>query len=151
MAAPGNYTLQFTAGSSPSTQPLQIIEDPRVTADGVTTAELQAQLAHNLRVLALVTDVNHAVARIQAAQAKMKQDGTADSAKGKELNALAGKLITSKIRYSQPELQTHVLYLYTENTVTDQQVGQDAIDRYQQLRQQFDAMQAELNRILGPA
>ena len=112
---------------------------------------LTAQLEHNLRVFQLVTDVNHAVARIQAAQSKMKKDGSADSAKGKELNTLADKLITNKIRYSQPKLQTHVLYLYTENTATDQQVGQDAIDRYQFLRKQFDAMQADLNRILGPA
>ena len=151
MAAPGNYTVQFIAGAVTFTQPLQIIEDPRVTADGVTTPQLTAQLDHNLRVLDLVSDVNHAVARIQAAQAKLKQDGATDSAKGKVLNALANKLITSKIRYSQPELQTHTLYLYTENTATDQQVGQDAIDRYQQLRKQFDAMQAELNRVLGPA
>ncbi len=151
MAALGKYTVKLTAGSFTSTQPLEIAEDPRVTADGVTTPMLTAQLEHNLRVLQLVTDVNHAVARIQAAQASMKKDGTADSAKGKELNTLADKLITNKIRYSQPKLQTHALYLYTENTATDQQVGQDAIDRYQQLRQQFDAMQADLNRILGPA
>ena len=151
MAAPGKYTVQLTAGSFTSTQPLEIAEDPRVTADGVTTPILTAQLEHNLRVLQLVTDVNHAVARIQAAQSSMKKDGSADSANAKELNTLADKLITSKIRYSQPKLQTHVLYLYTENTATDQQVGQDALDRYTQLRKQFDALQADLNRILGPA
>ncbi len=151
MAAPGKYTVQLTASSFTSTEPLEIAEDPRVTADGVTTPILTAQLEHNLRVLQLVTDVNHAVARIQAAQSRMKKDGSADSANAKELDTLADKLITSKIRYSQPKLQTHVLYLYTENTATDQQVGQDAIDRYQQLRNQFDALQTDLNRILGPA
>ena len=39
-----------------------VIEDPRVTKSGVTTQDLIEQLNHNLRVLALVSDVNRAVA-----------------------------------------------------------------------------------------
>ena len=37
VAAPGVYTVVFTAGSATIKQPLTLEEDPRVTKDGVTT------------------------------------------------------------------------------------------------------------------
>jgi photosystem II stability/assembly factor-like uncharacterized protein len=151
VAAPGLYTVQISSGSWTEKQPLQIAEDPRVLADNVTNADLAAQLDHNLRVLTLLNDVNHAVARIQAAQAKFKTDKTESTPQAQQLQAIADKLITPKIRYSQPALQTHIAYLYSENTRTDQKVGQDAIARYQALRKQLDVALADLNRILGPA
>ena len=151
VAAPGLYTVQISSGAWTEKQPLQIAEDPRVLADNVTNADLVAQLDHNLRVLTLLNDVNHAVARIQAAQAKFKTDKTEGSDQAKQLQIIADKLITSKIRYSQPALQTHIAYLYSENTRTDQKVGRDAIARYELLRKQLDAAVADLNRVLGPA
>ncbi len=151
VAAPGSYTLQLSAGSWMESVPLQVAEDPRVLADGVTNADLSAQLDHNLRCLALLSDANHAVARIQAAQAKSKTDKSESSDQAKQLQVVADKLITPRIRYSQPALQTHIQYLYTENTRTDQKTGRDAIVRYELLRKQLDALLVELNRILGPA
>ena len=100
--------------------------------------------------MALVTDTNKVVARIKAAQTKMKADKTDTTDQAKQLQVVADKLITPAIRYSQPALQTHVTYLYSENTRTDQKVGRDAIQRYEFLRKQIDAQIAEVNRILGP-
>ncbi len=149
VAAPGVYTVQLTSGAWTAKQPLEIAEDPRVAADGVSSADLAAQLDFQLRALALLSDVNHAVARITAAQAKMKADHTDTSDQAVQLKAVADKLITPRIRYSQPALQTHVAYLYSENNRTDQRVGRDALDRYDVLRKQIDAATADLNRILG--
>jgi hypothetical protein len=132
----------LSAGAFTQRQPLHIMEDPRVTASGVTDADLAAQLQHNLRVLKLVHDTNFAVARVKAAQK--------DPAKAKAVEALADKLITPPIRYSQPGLQTHVSYLYSETNSTDQKVGRDAIERYEVLRRDIDAVIAELNAALGP-
>jgi hypothetical protein len=58
-------------------------------------------------------------------------------------------LITPSIRYSQPELQTHITYLYGMTNATDQKIGRDAIDRYEVLRKELDQRIAELNKILG--
>ncbi len=145
MAAPGTYTLVLSAGSATAKQPLVIEEDPRVTKDGVTTADLQFQLQHNLRVLALVQDTNRLVAQLTAAQARFKSDPE----KSKALQPIVDKLLTPRVRYSQPGLQTHVTYLYSENNATDQKVGHDAIDRYTDLRKQIDTLTADLNRVLG--
>jgi photosystem II stability/assembly factor-like uncharacterized protein len=129
-AVSGRYAVRLTVGSWTSTQPLTIVEDPRVTRDGVTTADLREQFEHNMRVRDLVSDVNKTVARVRAAK---RTD-------------LAAHLITPSIRYSKPELQTHITYLYSLTTATDQKIGRDAIDRYAVLRKELD----DVIKALGP-
>lgn len=149
VAPPGTYTVQMTIGRDTASQPLTIVEDPRIVASGVTDADLQGEFAHNMRVLKLVNDTNIDVIRVNAAMAALKRHP--DPAKQKALQAIADRLITPKIRYSQPGLQTHVTYLYSETNFSDQKVGPDAIARYQQLRPQIDEITSELDRLLGPA
>jgi photosystem II stability/assembly factor-like uncharacterized protein len=150
VAVPGQFSVRLTAGAVTATQPLRLIEDPRVTQDGVTTADLREQFDHNIRVRDLVSDVNRTVAKLRAAQAKYKGVNTpeADTILPR-LNELASHLITPAIRYSKPELQTHITYLYSLTTATDQKIGRDAIERLTTLRQELDARIAELNKILG--
>jgi hypothetical protein len=148
VAAPGDYTVVLSGGSFSQRQPLHIMEDPRVTASGVTDADLAAQLEHNLRVLKLVHDTNFAVARVKAAQKALKDHP--DPVRAKALETIADKLITPPIRYSQPGLQTHVTYLYGETNSTDQKVGRDAIERYEVLRRDFDSIVTELDAAFGP-
>ena len=151
MAVPGKYAVRLTVGSWTSTQPLVISEDPRITKDGVTLSDLREQFEHNLRVRALVSDVNRTVVRLRAAQAKLKgaTGAEADSTLPR-LNELASHLVTPAIRYSKPELQTQITYLYSMTTATDQKIGHDAVERYTTLRRELDGRMAELNKILGP-
>lgn len=149
VAAPGDYTVVLTVGAFTARQPLHVVEDPRVTASGVTTADLAAQLAHNLAALKLVNDTNLAVWRVIAAQERLKAHP--DAALSKALAPVADALITPPIRYSQPALQTHVAYLYSETNGTDQKVGGDAKARLVALRGQVDAVTSQLDAILGPA
>jgi photosystem II stability/assembly factor-like uncharacterized protein len=143
MAVPGVYKVKFTAGSYTSTQTLTIKEDPRITADGVTTANLQEQFDHNIRVRDLVSEVNKTVARVRVARTKLTGDKLAG------LNEVASHLITPSIRYSKPELQTHITYLYGMTNETDQKIGHDAVERYAVLRKELDQRNAELKLILG--
>lgn len=142
---PGQYSVRLTAGSWTSTHPLTVIEDPRVTASGVEDADLREQYEHNLKVRQLVSDVNQAVAKLRAAQAAAK----ADPGKLDRLSTLAAKMITPSIRYSKPELQTHIAYLYGLTNGPDQKIGQDAVERLEVLRKELDQRIAELSSILG--
>src|SRR5208283_4979119 len=108
MAAPGDFSVRLTVGPVTETRSLHVIEDPRVTADGVTTADLREQFEHNMQVRDLVSDVNKTVARLRAAQVQYKNN---DSILPR-LNELSSHLVTPIIRYSKPELQTHITYLY---------------------------------------
>jgi hypothetical protein len=150
MAVPGKYAVRLTVGALISTQPLNVIEDPRVTKDGVTTADLREQFEHNMRVRELVSDVNKAVARIRTAQTDLRAKGGNASETLTKLDELASRMITPAIRYSKPELQTHITYLYSVTNSTDQKIGRDTIERYTVLRKELDGRIAELNAILGP-
>ncbi len=149
VVVPGKYTVKLTVGAWTSTQPLTIVEDPRITKTGVTTADLQQQFEHNMRVRELVSEVNKTVARVRAAQAKAKSGSAhADAEQLGSLNDVAARLITPPIRYSQPELQTHIAYLYSMTNMADQKIGKDAPERYKVLRKQLNEIEAELEKLL---
>ena len=146
-AVPGKYQVRLSAGGWSSTQPFTVIEDPRITKAGVTTADLQEQFNQTVRVRELVSEVNHLVAELRAAQAEAKKNS--DTAKLANLKDLASDLITPAIRYSKPELQTHITYLYSLTSGTDQKIGKDAVERYQVLRKELDQRAKELKALLG--
>jgi photosystem II stability/assembly factor-like uncharacterized protein len=145
---PGKYSARFSAGSFTSTQAFEVIEDPRITASGVTQADLEEQYQHNLRVRDLVSASNRLVSLVKKAQDSLTGK-TAEADKLAKLNELAAKIITPGIRYSKPELQTHISYLYSMTVGADQKIGQDAIDRYNFLKKELDARLAELVALVG--
>jgi hypothetical protein len=149
-AAPAKYAVRLTVGTWTSTQPLTLIEDPRNTAAGVTTPDLRAQFEHNMRVRDLVSEVNQMVARVRAAEQSLKGKPGEAAAQLDRIDSLASHLITPGIRYSKPELQTHITYLYQMTNSADEKVGNDAVERYQELRKELEQRKAELDRLLGP-
>jgi hypothetical protein len=150
VAVPGAYRVRLTVGDWSATQPLVVKIDPRVARDGVTLADLREQFEHNVRVRDLVSDVNRAVARVRETRARLKDAGGAAADTLQKLAAIEAKLVTPPIRYSKPELQAHITYLYSMTNTADQKVGRDAIERYRVLRRELDARLAELRSLLGP-
>ncbi len=140
-AVPGKYAVRLTNGASVTTQPLTMIEDPRNTAAGLTTADLKEQFDHNIRVRDLVSEINQLVARVRAA----KPDSPAQK---DALDTLKSHLITPSIRYSKPELQTHITYLYQMTNSADEKPGPDAAQRYQELKKELDLRKSEADKIL---
>jgi len=149
MAVPGRYAVRLTVGSYTATEPLTIQEDPRITKDGITTAILRTQFDHNMRVRALVSDVNKLVSRVEAAQRRLRGATGAAADTLTRVNALADKLITSSIRYGQPKLQTHITYLYGMTNMADQKISNDAVHRYEVLNKDLAALQQEADAVLG--
>jgi hypothetical protein len=141
--------VKLTSETSTETKPLTVMEDPRITQAGVTTAQLREQFEISLKVRDLVSDVNKLVARVRQAQAKLRNSTGPDADRLAKLNELASHLITPSIRYSKPELQTHITYLYTLSSGADQKLGHDVTERYAVLRKELDGRVSELNSILG--
>ncbi len=146
MVSPGRYTVRLRANGVTETQQLFLRNDPRVTRDGVTAAVLSEQLAHNLRVRDLVTDVNLAVARVQGAAKNAAAPAAAD--RQRRLAAIESRLVTPPVRYSRPALQAQIQYLYGASMGADQKVGRDAVLRYQVLRRELDVVLGEIRDIL---
>ncbi len=145
---PGAYQVRLKAGDKVLTQPLTVLIDPNVAADGVTVADLKEQFDHNTRTRELVTGVNQTVARVREAQTRLKGASGADAEKAKALDAIAAKLLTEPVRYGKPGLQAHITYLAGMTARGDQKIGRDAVERYAELKKELDAVNAEVAKIL---
>ena len=143
VAAPGTYTIRLTSDGATQTKRLVLRADPRVVADGVTPAIMREQLAHNLRVRDLVSEVNRAVAELAAAKQKART-APAGSAVRQKIDAINRLLVTPPVRYSRPGLQAQIGYLYGAATGADQKVPNDAVLRYAQLRRELAVVKSEL-------
>ena len=144
---PGGYQVRLRVNDRVLTQPFTVLIDPNVAADGVTVADLKEQFEHNLRVRDLVTSVNQTISRLREAQGRFK-DGQ-DAEKAKQVEVIAGKLLTQPVRYGKPGLQAHITYLASMTSRGDQKIGRDAVERYAELKKELDAVNAELSRVLG--
>ena len=149
VVVPGSYTLRLAAGGKTMTQPLTVLIDPREAKDGVTLADLREQFQHNMRVRDMVSEVNQLVANVESARQRLKNASGPAADTLRRLDALRAKLVTPAVRYSKPELQAHIQYLYSLTTQADQKIGRDAIDRLKVLRTELDQRQAEAKELLG--
>jgi hypothetical protein len=147
-APPGSYQVRLKVGSSMQTQPLNVLIDPNVAADGVTVADLKEQFEHNIRARQLVADVAQLVSRVRDAQTRLRGATSADAGKAKEVDAIAAKLLTEPVRYGKPGLQEHITYLSGMTAGVDQKIGRDAVERYNTLRKELEAIRAEVDRVL---
>jgi hypothetical protein len=138
---PGQYQVRLKTGAANHVQTFNVLIDPRVAADSVTVSDLQEQFEHNMRMRDLVSSVNQLVTRVREAVTKSPNDP--------RLIALAAKLLTEPVRYGKPGLQAHITYLASMTSNVDQKIGRDAIERYQVLKKELDALRAEADHVLG--
>jgi len=110
---------------------------------------MQEQHDLGTRVRDLVSDVNQLVVRVREAKRRLANASGAAADTLNRLNAIEAKLVTPPIRYSKPELQTHITYLYSLTNQADQKIGKDVLDRYAFLKKELDAVTAEANAVLG--
>ncbi len=141
---PGQYQARLKVGDKTFTEPFNVLIDPRVAEDGVTLADLQEQYEHNLRMREMVTTVNQLVTRVRDAQNKSNA-----SIDPNRLRAIAAKLLTEPVRYGKPGLQAHITYLAGMTANVDQKIGRDAIERYEVLKRELEAVKAEVEQLLG--
>jgi photosystem II stability/assembly factor-like uncharacterized protein len=145
MALPGTYSVRLRSGGTVDTRSLIVRADPRIARDGVTLDVLREQVAHNLHVRDLLSEVNIAVAQLQRA----RRQAPPGSPQRIHLDSLEHRLVTPAVRYSRPALQAQIQYLYSAMNGADQKVSRDAAERYNVLRREFDAIRRELKPALG--
>jgi photosystem II stability/assembly factor-like uncharacterized protein len=149
---PGQYQARLKVGETTLTQPLTVLIDPRIAAEGVTVADLQEQFDHNTRMRELSAAVAQTLTRVRTARTQLATATGADVAKKDRIEAIYEQIVNTPegIRYNKPGLQSHVSYLAGMTTGVDQKIGRDALERYAALKKQLDDIRAELDRLLGP-
>jgi photosystem II stability/assembly factor-like uncharacterized protein len=144
---PGQYQVRLKVDDVDRVQPINVLIDPRVAADGVTLADLQEQFEHNMHMRELVSGVTQLATRVREAQNKLRESPDANTLS--RLNAIAARLFTEPVRYGKPGLQAHVNYLAGMTANVDQKIGRDAVERYEELKKEFEALRAETDQLIG--
>ena len=146
---PGQYQVRLTASGRSQTQPFAVLIDPNVERDGVTVADLREQFEHNMKMRAMVQEMNGIAQRLQSAQQRLRGAAGAAADTLTRVNAVAAKVFSEPVRYGKPGLQTQINYLAGMSSRADQKIGRDVIERHGVLRKELDAITAEVNRVLG--
>ncbi|MHB1225433.1 MAG: WD40/YVTN/BNR-like repeat-containing protein [Gemmatimonadaceae bacterium] len=147
LATPGTYQARLTMGDWSQTRPVEVVLDPRLVADGLTTAMLADQLALTLKVRDAIAEANRTLADVRAA-AKQVAPGSRQAA---QLRALEARLATTPVRYSQPMLVDQLGYLYGMISRADQELGRDATIRFAELGAELESIRAGLRQLTGAA
>jgi photosystem II stability/assembly factor-like uncharacterized protein len=137
-AVPGAYQARVKAGDWTATQPFNLLIDPRVAAGGVTVADLKEQYDHNVRVRELSARAAQLLSRVRGAMA-------GDATKAAAARSIYEQLVNTPegVRYNKPGLQAHIQYLGGMTSSVDQKIGRDAVERYQALKKELDALEAK--------
>ncbi|MFC1557696.1 WD40/YVTN/BNR-like repeat-containing protein, partial [candidate division KSB1 bacterium] len=142
LAVPATYSARLTAGGWSRTVQFDILLDPRVKDDGVTQADLVAQLSLSLKV-------RDALSRARAASEQIRSALRRGAGDEDKLNSLLAHFETARGTYMTPMLIDQISYLYSMLNRADQLPGRDAYERYDELNSALTEYISELEEILG--
>ena len=126
---PGSYTVRLTVDDKVAgSQPLRVRLDPRVVADGVTQANLEAQQ----QLLASLRETASRALALSATLGDLAKG--ADATKAKDAADLRSRLVTAGGNYPQPMLIDQLSNVWRMANQADQRPGRDAFVRLEDLR-----------------
>lgn len=133
MVAPGKYTARITAGEETVETSFDLVLDPRAEKGGMTQAIIEEQIVFSQKVRDLLSEAR----KLETDLEKKVKDKAEDADQAKET---LKQLQAEDITYPMPKLVDQINYLYRMTVSTDQVMGQDAIERYEELKKQFEEL-----------
>lgn len=146
IVVPGTYTARLTVDGRTSQRSFDIMMDPRVAADGVSIADLQAQFDLGIQIRTAIEDADATIERMRGAQERVAE-GTDVERELKELerDLLTDRSITS---YPEPMLRDQMNYLYGNTQRADQRPAADMYQRLDVLVGELEEHKARLQRLI---
>ena len=141
MVATGTYKARLMAGDEMVEGEFEVVLDPRVTM--VTDEDVAEQEALSLQIQSFRDEVEQLIVEIEkereALELVLDKENPVRSAKVKkdQLDILYHELVTEDGTYMQPMLQDQVRYLGSMLGQADQKPGQDAYERFEELKAKF--------------
>jgi photosystem II stability/assembly factor-like uncharacterized protein len=134
MVPPGAYTAKLTIGDEVLMQDFKVILDPRQKEEGITSDILQKQAAMQKKVIALLSEARMFQDQLET-EAKGLKEKKGRRAKNRldKINAALKLLKNASGAYPQQMLVSQISYLYNMVNGTDQLIGKDVLDRYEEL------------------
>ena len=145
-AVPGAYQARLTVDGKSTTQPLSVELDPRLVADGLTVADLQAQFDLALQILAAMGDARETIGRVEGALRSAAEGGSVRA----QLEDIHRALVTDRSisSYPQPMLADQFSYLYSNMVGTEQEPSGEMVKRLEVLKAELEEHKARLERVL---
>jgi photosystem II stability/assembly factor-like uncharacterized protein len=160
MAAPGKFTVKLTAGGQTQTKTFGVQVDPRVTADGVTQADLVEQQNFLLKVRDAIAEAAQLRRRLEDAMKKANVPLPTPPGPGEDvgtvryanpLQGLWAKLADAAGPYPKPVLINQLSNIARMLGQADQKVGKDAYERFNDVQKELAAIRADADRVMGTA
>ncbi len=146
MVVPGEYQVRMTADGRTQTRSFEVLMDPRVAADGVTVADLQAQYDLALDIIDAMNSADETIERLEDAMRRAAEGSDVRE----DLREIQDALVTDESisSYPQPMLADQLGYLYSNATRADQEPAADMYTRLEDLRTELQEHQERLQRLI---
>ena len=151
MVVPGAYTARLTVNGTAGEftvveRDFEVMMDPRVAADGVTIADLQAQFDLGIQIRTAIEDADATIERLQGAQARVAEGSDVES----ELKEIERALLTDRTitSYPQPMLRDQMNYLNSNSQRADQRPAADMYERLDVLVTELEQHKERLQRLI---
>jgi len=155
IAAPGLYTVRIVIDGKVSDVSFELIIDPRVTDQGIKLYDIAAQneLQGNISNLLTKARKLEMVAKNEHASLHQLYRGKTDKQRGFEVNSNFDRvhntvrtLGTPNVIYPKAGLVGMISYLYNINSDADQIPGRDSIERFAELTNEYNTVEAAYAR-----
>ncbi len=141
LAGPGMYTVRLTAGGTTVDQALELVMDPRVVAQGTTEEDVGAQVAFQLVLVDLFSEVRQFQQQVEeehdALEARTDELSQDEAARLLVVADVLDQVRAKDIIYPQPMLVNQISFLYNMVNRADQAPGVHAADQYTVLVEWF--------------
>ena len=146
MVVPGTYVARLTVDGLQRTRSFEILMDPRVAADGVTIADLQAQFELGIEIRTAIEDADATIERLEGAMERAAEGSDVAA----QLQEIKSALVTDGTisSYPQPMLRDQLDYLSDNSQQADQKPGEDMYARLEVLVAELEAHKARLQRLI---
>ncbi len=152
IAIPGHYQVRLSLGEQLSTGSFNLMVDPRVSEQGINVSDIEEQVALSGHISELLTKSRklEEIAASEHSALHRKYSGQSNEQRGEAANADFDRVhaavrvlrTPSTVIYPQAMLSGQIAYLYDMLSDADQKPGKDAIDRFAELSQQYQEIEA---------
>jgi hypothetical protein len=155
MAPPGKYSVRLSSGTYNATRAFELKADPRVLKDGVTQADLDEQFAFLIKVRDTLTQARQLQEKVEQAMQKAGVKPPAPAPPGVRpldlkfahpLQRVWTSLNDMPGPYPQPMLINQIENIQRMAGQADQKIGQDAVDRLNDVAKELQSVQAEFQK-----
>jgi len=144
IVAPGMYTARLTVGEQSLVQSFEVLIDPRVNDEGITSSNISEQISMQNKVISLLSDARKLEADLEKeVKSLKKKKAKAKVARLEKVNAALKQLKNDKGAYPQQMMLSQMSYLLNMISRADQLPGEEAKNRYQELVIQFNKLKQE--------